>query len=271
MNKKVVDIKGLRRQLGDSVTINGKNIFDNYSADFINMEYTPANEKYNFHRHVGGHMFVVNNYTRQNANRTLRFYVGGESLEEAQINVNKLFSDMSGQFVLKVDDTEFEYSCVTTGKLVEYTGVDYYYLVTVTADVIKRYGLVGRQFNQVNKTSYPIQIWNSGVAPSGINIIIKASGDFGVTFYDGDKKIYRTVSFVGLDNAPLYYKIGGLDGTVQCADDNEFQSNVSNVFGKTNLIVFPQVQPGFNEITITQANIGTIGEIEIQFYPTFIM
>lgn len=267
----MVDIKGLRRQLGDSVTINGKNIFDNYSADFIDMEYTPANEEYNFHRHIGNHTFVVNNYTRQNTNRTLRFYIGGESLEEAQLNIDKLFGEMSGQFVLKIDNTDFEYSCITTEKLAEYTGVDYYYMVTVTADVIKRYGLINRHFGQINKTAYQIQLWNSGVVPSGINIIAKASGDFGVIFYDGDKKIYRTVSFSGLSNTPMYYKIGGLDGTVQSASDIDFQLDVSNVFGKTNLIMFPQVQPGFNELTITQPNVGIVSEIAVQFYPVFVM
>ena len=88
------DFSALRQRLGYEVTVNGKSLFENYSADFIDMEIVPTKFEYNFYRNVGRSKFMINNVINEPSKRKLKFYVGGESIELAQLNVDNMIKDM---------------------------------------------------------------------------------------------------------------------------------------------------------------------------------
>lgn len=267
------DFSALRQRLGYEVTVNGKSLFENYSADFIDMEIVPTKFDYNFYRNVGRSKFMINNVTNEPSKRKLKFYVGGESIELAQLNVDNMIKDMLNEFVLKIDDTEFEYSCVlTTEAEVEYTGVDYYYLVTLEVNVIKRYSLVRINFDLIDSEEQELTFWNDGVIPSGLDIIIKSNGPgFSVNYFDGLRNVYRTITLSNLPTGQAYYKIGGIEGVVEKDSVSSFDDSPENIFSKSNLISFPMVKSGENKIVINQSAVGIVTEVELLYYPVFIM
>lgn len=267
------DFSALRQRLGYEVTVNGKSLFENYSADFIDMEIVPIKFEYNFYRNVGRSKFMINNVTNEPSKRKLKFYVGGESIELAQLNVDNMIKDMLNEFVLKIDDTDFEYSCVlTTEAEVEYTGVDYYYLVVLEVNVVKRYSLVRVHFDSFDSVEKELVFWNDGVISSGLDIIVKSNGPgFSLNYFNESKNIYRTVTLNNLSTGQAYYKIGGIDGVVLKDSVDSFDNNPENIFGKSNLISFPIAKSGENKIVVNQNSVGIVTEVELVYYPVFIV
>lgn len=263
------------RQLGQNTFVNNKNIYDEFDADLISITPSvPAIEK-NIYKSLGRHTYKINTFNIGNNGLELKFYIGGHTQQEAELNVNKLLSEfIDNSALVKTDGIDFEYVCVIESFDTEYTGVEFYHLVTIVANAIKRLPVVKYDFgsNFFSSTEgAAITFENSGIVNSGLDIVVRFSGgsSFTVSCLTKTNKISE-ISFTGLSTSNYYYKIGGLDGVVYRSGNSGFNSPV-NVFLNTDLVDFPIVKPGENSLEFIQQTAGQIKSVSVSFYPTFIV
>lgn len=263
------------RQLGQNTFVNDKNIYDEFDADLISITPSvPAIEK-NIYKSIGRHTYRINTFNMGNNGIELKFYIGGHTQQEAELNVNKLLSEFIDKTALvKTDGIDFEYVCVIESFNTEYTGVEFYHLVTIVANAIKRLPVVKYDFGSGFFSSVEdviITFENNGIVNSGLDIVIRFSGgnSFTVSCLTKTNKISE-ISFTDLSTSNYYYKIGGLDGVVYRSGNSGFNSPV-NVFLNTDLVDFPIVKPGENSLEFIQQTAGQIKSASVSFYPTFIV
>lgn len=263
------------RQLGQNTFVNNKNIYDEFDADLISITPSvPAIEK-NIYKSIGRHTYKINTFNIGNNGLELKFYIGGHTQQEAELNINKLLSEFIDKSALvKTDSIDFEYVCVIESFDTEYTGVEFYYLVTIVVNAIKRLPIVKYDFgsNFFSSTEdVVITFENSGITNSGLDIVVRFSGgsSFTVSCLTKTNKTSE-INFTDLSTSNYYYKIGGLDGVVYRAGNSDFNSPV-NVFLNTDLVDFPIVKPRENILWFTQQTAGQIKSASVSFYPTFIV
>lgn len=263
-------------QLGQSVTVNGINVYDEFDADLISVvPVSPAIEKSTY-KSLGKHNYKINTFRVGDNGLELKFYVGGHTYQEAQINVNGLINEFVNKVaIVKFDESDFEYVCGLESFGSEFTGVEFYYLVTINVIAVKRLPIVTLDYGSTyftENTTVQFSFENTGVVESGLDIIVRFGG---TTSFEIDHKKaggnIQTLHFTNLLTSNYYYKVGGLDGVVQRAGNIAITSSVTNMFLKTDLINFPVVNAGQNNITFIQNAVGNIKQVRLQFYPTFLV
>lgn len=264
------------RQLGQNAIVNGINVYDEFDADLISvMPVSPAIEK-SVYKSLGKYNYKINTFHVGDNGLELKFYIGGHTYQEAQINVNRLINEFVNKVAIaKFDESDFEYVCSLESFGSEFTGVEFYYLVTINVIAVKRLPIVTLDYGSTyftEDTTVQLSFENEGVVESGLDVIVRFGGTS--SFEVDHKKAggnMQTLHFTDLSTSNYYYKIGGLDGVVQRASNVVITSSVTNVFLKTDLIDFPIVDAGQNNITFVQNAAGNIKQVKLQFYPTFLI
>lgn len=258
--------------LGDLVLVNGINLYD-YNADLIEYEPVVASITSDVYRKVGKHSYILNRLNNGKNGIKLRFYVGGQNAQQAQINCNRVVGIFQSDIVtLVIGDTEFEYSGIMSAYTIKHTDVYNYYLLEVTFIAIKRLPYVIHKKEVSSNDS--LHIDNEGVVSSGIIIVLESnlsSSSVSVTCNSISIAINNFDSY-------KYHVIDGLNGRVLCGLSDEdiesdlitenFESYINN-FGNTNLIEFPYINPGSNDIYVS--DYSCVSNIFIKYYPTFII
>ena len=265
-------------QLGDVCFINGKSSYD-FNADLIEYEPVQLTITNDLIKKIGRNSYIINQYKNNDNGITLRFYVGGTTKQQAQINYNLLIREFQKDIItIVISDTEFEYVGILKSVNVTDTKVQFYYLVEATLVAIKRLPAKFLQFDEWDENNGE-EIDNAGIIESGLMIAIKndlTSEEIEVGLYDiGSNTPYYTMSITNADDY-AYHVIDGFNGRVLRGtipegifldpNDEEF-STYQNNFANTVLYDFPRLKVGQTKISI----IGGIDEVILKTYPLFLV
>lgn len=264
------DFTTLDSQLGYSVVVNGVNLYTLCYADLISYDLVPAKINYSSFKSVGKSSYFLNQYKNNDNGIKFSFYVGGESYQNAQLNVNKLINifQSNAPVIVKIGDTDFEYVCILTDVSVNDTDVFHYYKVVLTTIAVKRFALISSTFNS-SAISSGITITNQGTIPSGILLFLstsKTSQQIKIRY--GQSNVFKTIT---INNANLYsyHVIDGIEGRVlRGASYSTSFTNYVNNFGNVDLYEFPVVRNGANQINFIQTS-GDITQLTVKYYPVF--
>ena len=265
-------------QLGDVCFINGKSSYD-FNADLIEYEPVQLTITNDLIKKIGKTSYIVNQYKNNDNGVTLRFYVGGTTKQQAQVNYNMLIRELQKDIItVDISDTEFEYVGILKSVNVKDTTVPFYYLVEATLVAIKRLPAQALQFDTWDENNGEV-IDNNGVIESGLMIAIKSdltNEEIEVELYEVGSEIpYYTMSITNADDY-AYHVIDGFNGRVLRGtipegifldpNDEEFQT-YQNDFANTILYDFPRLNVGQTEIHI----IGGIDKVVLKTYPLFLV
>ena len=258
--------------LGDLVLVNGVNLYE-YNADLIEYEPVVASITYDVYSKVGKHSYILNKFANGKNGIKLRFYVGGQNAQQAQVNCNKVIGMFQSDIVtLVIGDTEFEYSGIMSAYTIKHTEVFNYYLLEITFVAVKRLPYIIDKEEVVNNKE--IHVDNQGVVSCGAIIVLESNlSSKNVTL------VCNSVSVtINNFNSYKYHVIDGLNGRVLCGTSNadidndlvteDFTSYINN-FGNTNLVEFPYMNAGDNCISVSDYN--CVNNIFIKYYPIFII
>lgn len=239
------DFYQVDQRLGSVCTINGKSAYGLFNADLKQIEPVAGAISANFSKALGASGLHVNSYEIKTGGIKVTFYVGGAYKEDCYINTSNLVAECQA-CTIKTDEDNFEYVAVLTGYKVTETGVEFYNEVELTFTAIRRLPMVTKVFDGGNGV-----VKNSGSIPSGVKLVVTPKSDIGS----------MTINGITVNNlaSGLPFIIDGLIGEVKC--------NGINRFLDTDLIEFPKVHPGDNEIKSSNANV----KVEVSYYPTFIV
>ena len=230
------------KRLGDECYIDGVDVYEKYGADLKEFYMLPGAITLDCKENTGQSGFNVFSDTLEGKGAVMVFYVCGHSNEDLISNVSNLILACR-QCVVQTASSRFEFPAVTTEYSIEATGVDFYDLVTINLMVIKRLPLVTE-----NLTGTGI-ITNPGNQESGMRLEITPVTALSSFTIEGiTMKNLKAKETVILD---------GIEGEVTAGGINRFQG--------TDLIDFPKIKPGMNEITMS-ANVP----VRISFYPVFL-
>lgn len=265
-------------QLGDVCFINGKSSYD-FNADLIDYEPVQLTITSDLIKKIGKNSYIINQYNNNDNGVTLRFYVGGTTKQQAQVNYNILIRELQKDIVtIVISDTEFEYVGILKSVNVVDTKVPFYYLIEATLVAIKRLPAKLLQFDEWDEENGEI-IDNDGVIESGLMIAINndlTNEEIEVGLYEiGSDSPYYTMSITNADEYS-YHVIDGFNGKILRGttpegifldlNDEEFQTYQNN-FANTILYDFPRLIVGQTEIHIT----GGIDKVILKTYPLFLV
>ena len=265
-------------QLGDVCFINGKSSYD-FNADLIDYEPVQLTITSDLIKKIGKNSYIINQYNNNDNGVTLRFYVGGTTKQQAQVNYNILIRELQKDIVtIVISDTEFEYVGILKSVNVVDTKVPFYYLIEATLVAIKRLPAKILQFDEWDEENGEV-IDNDGVIESGLMIAINndlTSEEIEVELYEiGSDSPYYTMSITNADEYS-YHVIDGFNGKILRgttpegifldSNDEEFQTYQNN-FANTILYDFPRLIVGQTEIHIT----GGINKVILKTYPLFLV
>lgn len=258
--------------LGDLVTLDGKSLYD-YNADLIEYEPVVASVTSDVYGKVGKHSYILNRFSNGKNGIKLKFYVGGQNAQQAQINCNRVIGKLQGGIVtIVIGDTNFEYYGIMSSYTLKHTDVYNYYLLEVTMVAVKCLPEV--LYKKVPDSEGKIYIYNEGVVSGGITIALESD-----LSQESVTVTCNSVS-VTINNFSdyKYHIIDGLNGRVLCGLSNEdiisdlhnddFSSYVNN-FINTNLIEFPYISSGDNYISVSDS--AGVSSITVKYYPLFVI
>ncbi|MBU9735804.1 hypothetical protein [Diplocloster agilis] len=227
--------------VGEKCFINNKECYLEYNADLVSFHIQPGGISNQYIIQTGQSSFLDFGGTTEPKTATVEFYVGGASDEQAHENISNLFLACK-ECILKRELHRFEYPALLTGKNVEETGVEPYYLVTLDFIVVQRLPLVSADISE------PAIIYNEGNIPSGVRYILKPPINISFFKINGIKvtNLHAGKNFI----------IDGISGKIT--------ENGNNRFAATDIIDFPKILPGKNEINMSY-NIP----VTVEYYPLF--
>lgn len=233
------------KRLGSVCTINGKSAYGLFNADLKELKPIAGSVVADFSKATGRSSLRVADYKIDTGGIQAIFYVGGAQKEDCYINTSNLIAECQS-CIIKTDEDRFEYVAVMTAYNVVETGVEFFNEVTLTFSAIKRLPMVTRRFEGGNGS-----FKNVGSIPSGVRLVVTPNSALTSLTVNGIEIADMT--------AGLPFVIDGLVGEVVCNGINRFLS--------TDLIEFPKVNPGNNEVNVSNTNVV----VEVSFYPTFIV
>lgn len=233
------------RCLGSVCTVNGKNVYGLFNADLKEIKPIVGSIAANYSKSIGASSLHVNNYELGTSGIQMVFYVGGAHKEDCYINTSNLIAECRN-CVIKTDADGFEYVSILTGYNINETGIEFYNEVTLTFATVRRLPLVTKVLENGNGV-----VKNIGSIKSGARLVITPSSNIEAFTING-------ITIKNMSSG-LPFVIDGIVGEVKC--------NGINRFLDTDLIEFPKVYPGDNEIVVSDTNV----KVEVSFYPTFIV
>lgn len=229
------------RQIGDRCFFDGKDVYIDFNADLKSFEVTPGKIDADYAPGTGSSGLDLYSVDADPMELTTEFYVGGPSPEAVQTNISNMLL-AARQCVIRKEGDIFEYAAVLTDRDSEDTEVEPYYLLSLKFAVIRRKPLVTHQIQQT------AVIYNEGNVASGARISLSPETEM-------DSVTVMGITVMDLEPG-ITYMIDGITGRVT--------ANGINYFGHTDLIEFPKIQPGENEIEVS----GSI-PVTVSFYPVF--
>lgn len=228
-------------QVGERCFLDSKDAYMEFNADLKSFLLAPGKVEADYATAAGNSTFNLHNYDAEPMELELEFYVGGASYEDVQTNISKLFLAAKQCIIHKGNDI-FEYVSVLTDRESEATDIEPYHLVTCKFASIRRKPMVE---NKLYKSSV---IYNDGNTASGLCI----------TFTPTKKIQSFMISGITItDLEPdITYVIDGISGRVT--------ANGINYFAHTDIIDFPQIKPGKNEIRLSEEI-----PVTITYYPVY--
>lgn len=234
---------------GQRALINNADAYDEFYADLYAFEPIAAQISSEWLRNIGKSTFIVNKYLYEASGARATFYVYGATKDECEMNVSRFLAYCKQCEIRFPDDDSFVYDCLMTGFSHSFYGIDFYQEVVITFAVVKRKDL---QTKTVTSTSMTIE--NEGTLTSGLKLILSStSSRQNVTVSDNLGNQIKIKSMAANTN----YIIDGIEGKVL--------KGVLNDYGNIEVINFPKVEMGHNEI-VASASI----KIEASYYPTFV-
>lgn len=230
------------RRVGDQCFFDGTDTYIHFNADLKSFLFHPGQITVDTGRSVGLENIARYRGEADPAELTLEFYVGGPSYEATQTNISNLFL-AAEQCIIRREGDIFEYAAVLTDREVEDTEVEPYHLVTCTFAAVRRKPL------STIYTEKDIVIFNEGNTKSGARISFtatKACESFQV----------MGITLNGIQKGKTYV-IDGMKGRVT--------ADGINYFANTDLIDFPKILPGKNEIHLSESM-----PVMVSFYPVFL-
>ena len=262
--------------LGDSVTVDGFDLYS-HNADLISYEPVVATITSSVYKKIGRHSYLLNNFNNGNNGIKLRFYVGGQNAQQAQVNCNRVIGEFQkGIVTVIIGDTEFEYSGIMSTYTIKHTDVYNYYLLEITFISVKRlpFVLYDKSIESSDNTLY---VYNDGIIESGAIIVLESKlTNSSVTLTYNSKSVT-----INNFSDYKYHVIDGLNGRVLCGtsasnsdiieelhEDVGFES-YSNNFINTTLVEFPKIVSGNNSISVNNAD--GVNSMIVKYYPVFVI
>lgn len=229
------------RRAGDFVSISGVDAYQAFNADLIDYTVTPGSVDAAYQFNPGKSGLVLFGGQKKPQELEMEFYVGGETHDEAQVNISRLLA-ASESCVIRIGESRFEYAAVLKSVKQEYANVDAYYHVTLTFTAVKRYPLVSVALTDSGS------VYNPGSAAAGVRFCIRPTSAVSTMQVNGItcKSLAANETFV----------IDGITGEVHAGDRNRFAD--------TDLSAFPMLQPGENRILLSRPV-----PVTVEFYPIF--
>lgn len=238
-------------QYGETCYIDGVSTFTSFMAEYKSREITSHSLKRNNAFKVGKSDMFHGYETYALGKMKLLFYVYGETRTESEIHASALVTNMN-KCVLTFSDDEFEYPSGVISYKIRNTGIDTWSEVTVEVECLKR-GAKQRVGAYADYGDHSIAaITNPGTLSSGAKLYCDLTSD---SFWFQDMEHAR-VTATGLTQG-AHFEINGWEGTVT--------QNNQNAYQYTDLLVFPTVVPGYNEIYFSQ----TYSFVE--YYPLYLL
>lgn len=229
------------RQIGDKCFFDGKDVYIDFNADLKSFEVTPGKIDADYAPGTGSCELNLYSVDANLMELIADFYVGGPSSETVQTNISNMLL-AAQQCVIRKGGDVFEYAAVLTDRDSEDTEVEPYYLLSLKFAVIRRKPLVTHQIQQTSV------IYNEGNVASGIRISLSP---------ETKMESVTVMGITVMDLEPgITYVIDGIAGRVT--------ANGINYFGHTDLTEFPKIQPGENEIEVSEGI-----PVTVSFYPVF--
>lgn len=229
------------KRIGDECYIDGVDVYREYAADLKEFYMLPGAITLDYTENTGVSAFNVYSSALDGKGAVMVFYVCGNSEEDLQENISNLLVACR-KCVIQTTASRFEYPAILTEYSDDDTGVEYYHLVTMNFIVIKRLPLVTHELTGNGSVK------NLGNVESGMRMEITpttATSSFkinGITV----KNLKAKETFI----------IDGIEGKVTAGGINRFLD--------TDIIDFPKIRPGMNEIVMS-ANMP----VKVSFYPVF--
>ena len=229
------------RRVGEQCFFDEKDVYIDFNADLKNFLVTPGTITSDYGRSTGMCDLQAYHTYAEPLRLELVFYVGGPSAEATLTNVAGLMQ-AARQCVVRKEGDIYEYAAVLVDRNCEDTGVDPYQQVSLSFDAIRRRPLIRKRIEGT------ASIYNPGNQESGVKISI---------FPDQEMDMVTVMGITIESLKPgVVYVIDGISGRVT--------ANGVNYFSHTNIIEFPKLAPGKNEIQVS-----TDVPVEIEYYPIY--
>ena len=230
-------------RVGERCTIDGKDAYLEFNADLKEFVLSQGKLESDYRLSTGNSHFQIFHSSAEEKKLELEFYVGGPSQEAVQTNISNLLQALRQCGISRGSDV-FEYAAVLVDNEVEETEVEPYYLVTCELAAVRRKPLVTCRITGTSS------VYNDGNTASGVRIEFKAPVTGSI----------RGITVFGVTISPAKngatYVIDGINGKVT--------ENGVNCFQLTDLIDFPKIKPGMNEIEMSVSM-----DASVSFFPVF--
>jgi hypothetical protein len=233
---------------GDPCIINGKDSLATFSATLKELTTSAGSITGNVSLAMSASHLRSSGFGVQPGKIQLVFYVHGSSAQSCALNTSNLVAECE-QCLLSTPTDGFEYAAVLTGMSVKPTGVEFYNQVDLTLTAVKRLPLRSFEIDLTQGGPY-FQFENPGSAASGMRLILTAHTPLS-NFQINDIRIKQV-------SAHDVFIIDGIEGAVT--------RNGVNAFMGTDLIEFPKVQRGLNQLYVPTPEAISL---QAEFYPVF--
>lgn len=228
------------RQVGETCWLNEKNTYLSFHADLKDFQVLPGDVESDA---VQRDQTFIASYKRiVGKTALLSFIVYGENEDRLERNISSLISE-SKECTIKRESAKMLYRALLTNYSMESTGIDFLREVTFHFLVSQHLPKETHVFTGSKK------IWVDGTAKADCIITIVPKSDL------------ASFSILGITvqnlKAGIPFIIDGISRKVS--------ANGINRWGDTNLVDFPSLSPGFQQIAGSAD-----AKVVIEYYPTFI-
>lgn len=227
--------------IGDRVFIDGKDAFAYYHADLIDYPTITAGEITASYNDLPGLLIPYQN-TQAAKTATWSFYVHGETRERREINTAALI-EACRFATLKIQYSDLEYLSILTEVISEPTGIDQFNRVQLTFATVQR--------GRLRTASLPQdKVYCETLVDAPCRITLKPTSTI------------SNFTILGITinklNANDTFVIDGLSRS------GNITRNGNNAFLDTDLIEFPALSSGWDELNMSHEIPG-----EIEYYPVY--
>ena len=247
------DHYSLDKRLGAVCTFNDEDVYARFNADAYSFIPSGGELTTDFALKTSQSGFNLWHSQFGSCKLEIGFYVGGQDKRDLKLNVNRLVAAAKQCVVYYGDDIGFEFDCVLESYTVDFTDIEWFDDVKLTFSAVRR----EPHENMTSSAAVTsMKFFNEGSKTSGLRITAVSSST--ISNFKFMYRIDGEWEEVTVDQikANLPFVLDGIDGKVQ--------ENGINSYNRTDLINFPKVYPGENEVKFSSA-----AKMSIEYYPTY--